>query len=53
MAAFPAECTETFQEGHARAFDHLGGVPTRISYDNSKIAVARITGSRERPRGTV
>ncbi len=26
----------------------FGGVPRRISYDNSKIAVARIVGSRKR-----
>jgi transposase len=45
---FPRECTEVFLEGHKRAFAFLGGVPRRISYDNSKIAVARITGSRER-----
>ena len=44
--AFPRECTETFQEGHKRAFDFFGGVPYRISYDNSKIAVARIVGRR-------
>jgi len=44
--AFPRECTETFQEGHVRAFEFLGGVPTRISYDNSKIAVAKIVGRR-------
>ena len=44
--AFPRECTETFQEGHVRAFDFFGGVPSRISYDNSKIAVARIVGRR-------
>lgn len=44
--AFPRECTETFQEGHVRAFDFFGGVPNRISYDNSKIAVARIVGRR-------
>lgn len=44
--AFPRECTETFQEGHRRAFEFFGGVPTRISFDNSKIAVARIVGSR-------
>lgn len=48
VAAFPAECTETFQEGHVRAFRHFGGVPTRISYDNSKIAVATIVGQRGR-----
>jgi transposase len=46
VAAFPKECTETFQEGHARAFRYFGGVPTRISYDNSKIAVATIVGHR-------
>jgi transposase len=48
VCAFPRECTEAFLEGHARAFAFFGGVPRRISYDNSKIAVAKITGSRER-----
>jgi transposase len=48
VAAFPAECTETSQDGHARAFAHLGGVPTRIRYDNSRIAVATIVGQRGR-----
>jgi len=48
IQAFPRECTESFLEGHKRAFKFFGGVPTRISYDNSKIAVARITGSRDR-----
>lgn len=44
--AFPRECTETFQEGHRRSFEFFGGVPTRISYDNTKIAVAKIVGRR-------
>ena len=48
MQAFPRECTEAFQEGHKRAFEFFGGVPTRISYDNAKVAVTKITGSRER-----
>ena len=48
IQAFPRECTESFLEGHTRACEFLGGVPTRISYDNSKIAVAKIVGSRER-----
>ncbi len=48
VQAFPRECTESFQEGHKRAFEFFGGVPTRISYDNSKIAVAKITGRRDR-----
>ena len=47
-AIFPRECTEAFLEGHVRAFAFFGGVPRRISYDNSKIAVARVTGSRDR-----
>jgi transposase len=45
---FPRECTESFHEGHARAFAFFGGVPTRISYDNSKIAVVKLTGPHER-----
>lgn len=45
---FPKECTETFQEGHRRAFEFFGGVPRRISYDNSKIAVLKIVGGRGR-----
>jgi len=48
VRAYPKECTETFQDGHVRAFEYFGGVPTRISYDNSKIAVAAITGARGR-----
>jgi len=45
---FPRECTEAFMDGHRRAFEFFGGVPKRISYDNSKIPVARIVGKRER-----
>src|ERR1044071_3950568 len=45
---FPRECTEAFLEGHVRALAFFGGVPRRISYDNSKIAVARIVGTRDR-----
>ena len=48
LQAFPRECTETFLEGHVRAFAFFGGVPRRIAYDNTKVAVAKIVGSRER-----
>jgi hypothetical protein len=48
VRAFPRECTESFQDGHCRAFDYFGGVPTRISYDNSKVAVAAVVGGRGR-----
>jgi len=50
VAAFPAETTEAFLEGHVRAFAYFGGVPTRNLYDNSKIAVARILGGEERQK---
>jgi transposase len=48
MMCTPRECTESFSEGHARAFEFFGGVPNRISYDNSKIAVRSILGIHRR-----
>jgi hypothetical protein len=48
VQAFPKECTETFMEGHRRAFEEFGGVPKRISYDNSAIAVIKVLKGRER-----
>ena len=48
MMCVPRECTESFWEGHVRAFAHFGGVPLRITYDNSKIAVQTIIGVHRR-----
>jgi len=48
LQAFPRECTEAFLEGHRRAFEYFGGVPRRISYDNSAIAVVEVLQGRER-----
>jgi transposase len=48
VMAFERECTETFWEGHVRAFERLAGVPHRITYDNSRIAVSQILGAHER-----
>src|SRR5580700_9782999 len=48
VVVFPAETTEAFLEGHVRAFTYFGGVPTRILYDNTKLAVVRILGDGER-----
>jgi len=45
---YPRECTETFMDGHRRAFNFFGAVPNRISYDNSKIPISKIIGPRER-----
>ena len=39
---------ESFWEGHVDAFRFFGGVPKRISYDNSRIAVQNITGCHSR-----
>lgn len=48
IKAYPRECTESFQDGHVQAFAFFGGVPTRISYDNSRIAVKKFVGPRKR-----
>ena len=48
VMAFERECTETFWEGHIRAFEFFGGVPRKISYDNTKVAVSQILGGNGR-----
>ena len=48
VRAYPRECTESFTDGHVRGFAFFGGVPRRISYDNTKIAVKRIVGAHQR-----
>ena len=50
VMAFPAETTEAFLESHVQAFAYLGGVPTSILYDNTKLAVARILGDGTRQK---
>ena len=48
VIALPAETTEAFLEGHNQAFAYFGGVPNRILYDNTRIAVKEIAGDGER-----
>jgi len=48
VMAFERECTETFWEGHVRAFEFFQGVPQRITYDNTKVAVSQILGKERR-----
>ena len=48
VMAFDRECTESYWEGHARAFEFFGGVPQRISYDNSRVLVSTIIGPHKR-----
>ena len=40
VMGFERECTESYWEGHSRAFEFFGGVPCRISYDNSRVMVS-------------
>ena len=53
VKAFPAETTEAFCDGHHAAFHYVGGVPRRIVYDNTKLAVARMLGDGTRQRTRV
>lgn len=47
--AYSNQATESFLDGHVRAFEVLGGVPTQmIRYDNLKPAVIRVLLGRER-----
>ncbi len=49
-AGFGTQAQEAFLEGHVLAFDHFGGVPGRIRYDNLKpagIILARSPASRQ------
>jgi hypothetical protein len=42
------ECQEVFLDGHVRAFEHFGGTPGRIRYDNLKAAVVKVLRGRGR-----
>lgn len=48
VMAFPTQRQEAFFEGHVRAFQHVQGVPRRITYDNLKAAVQRILTGHNR-----
>jgi transposase len=54
--AFPTQRQECFFYGHVKAFEHFGGVPHRISYDNLGTAVKLVfehSGRAGRPRKEV
>ena len=42
------QAQQAFFDGHVRAFDHIGGVPGRVRYDNLKPAVIRVLQGRDR-----
>jgi transposase len=52
LKAYPRENTETFQDAHRSAFEFFGGVCTKMTYDNTSIAVSKIAGRmRDLTRG--
>jgi transposase len=48
VRAYLNECQAVFLDGHVRAFEHFGGVPERIRYDNLKAAVVKVLQGRTR-----
>jgi transposase len=48
VEAFERENQLAFLEGHANAFEFLGGVPAQIRYDNLRSAVLKILKGRRR-----
>jgi transposase len=50
--AYINEAQESFTDAHMRAFEHFGGVPLLIRYDNLKTAVIRILRGRDRHENT-
>ena len=50
LRAYPRENTESFCDGHVSAFSFFGGVPSDILYDNTKIAVSKVIGNKDRKK---
>ncbi|MEW5985074.1 MAG: IS21 family transposase [Chloroflexota bacterium] len=48
VMAFPSQRQEAFFLGHVRAFQHFGGVPHRLTYDNLKTAVEKVLTGHKR-----
>lgn len=46
--AYLNQAQEVFLDGHVRAFEHFGGCPEVVRYDNLKAAVARVMKGRDR-----
>jgi len=40
--------TQSFQQSHIRFFEHLGGTPLQLVYDNMRVAVKRFVGPNEK-----
>ena len=46
--AFTTQAQEAFLQGHVLAFNHFGGIPARLRYDNLKPAVVKVLKGRNR-----
>jgi transposase len=46
--AYVNEAQESFTDAHVRAFEHFGGVPRMVRYDNLKTAAIKILQGRSR-----
>ena len=46
--AFPSQNQECLLEGMKRIFEHIGGVPPRLRFDNMTTAVAQVLKDGER-----
>jgi transposase len=48
VRAYLSDAQEVFLDGHVQAFEHFGGVPGRVRYDNLKAAVTKVGRGRNR-----
>ncbi len=46
------ENTQSFVDAHIRFFEHIGGIPKCMVYDNMKVAVAKFVGRTEKEATT-
>ncbi|NJM41270.1 MAG: IS21 family transposase [Anaerolineae bacterium] len=52
VMAFPSQKQEAFFQGHVAAFQHFGGVPSRLTYDNLTTAVQKVLRGKARQEQT-
>ncbi len=48
VRVYEGERTEVYWDAHMRAFEFFGGVPTRITYDNTRVLVKKILSAHDR-----
>lgn len=48
VKVYPSMEMECWLDGHRSGFEHFGGIPSRITYDNPKVAVTKVLKGRKR-----